>query len=201
VGPSVHQRDTLNTPSPLLVVDTLVAGYTRPIVGPVSFSVGPGDIVGLAGANGSGKTTLLNAIIGTARIFSGRIDWDRAVGVAVLRQFPVRLSEMPLVGSEFLEMMGASASAVPTHVRPLVDLRVDRLSGGQYQLLLVWACLGSPAGLVLLDEPTNNMDLEAVAALRVLLLDARARGKGMLVVSHEPGLLEQVCSRVVQVAR
>ena len=116
-----------------------MVGYGQPVVGPVSFSLGRGEIVGLAGANGTGKTTLLNAIIGTARVFGGRVERDRAVGVALLRQFPVRLPEMPLLGSEFLRVAGAAAADVPSQLRPLVDQRVDRLSGGQYQLLQVWA--------------------------------------------------------------
>lgn len=178
-----------------------MAGYAQPTVGPVSFTVGRGDVVGLSGVNGSGKTTLLNAIVGTARIFSGHIVCDRAAGVSVLRQFPVRLPEMPFVGAEFLRMTGASYREVPRQLRPLIDLRVDRLSGGQYQLLLVWACLGSASSLVLLDEPTNNMDPDAVASLGHLLVESRERGKGLLVVSHEPGLLERVCTRVVEVAR
>ncbi len=176
-----------------------MAGYTQPLVGPVSLSVSRGDVVGLAGANGSGKTTVINAVIGAARIFGGEFRCDRAAGVSVLRQFPVRLSEMPLTGTEFLRMTGASAHDVPRLLRPLVDLRVDRLSGGQYQLLLVWACLGSRASLIMLDEPTNNMDPDAVEAVRHLLVEARANGKGVLLVSHEPGLLEHVCTHVVAV--
>ena len=97
---------------------------------------------------------------------------------------------MPFLGSEFLKMTGASRQGVPGPLRPLIDLRVDRLSGGQYQLLLVWACLGAASSLVLLDEPTNNMDPEAVAALSQLLVDSRERGQGVLLVSHEPGLLD-----------
>ena len=108
---------------------------------------------------------------------------------------------MPFLGSEFLEMTGASRQEVPRHLRPLIDMRVDRLSGGQYQLLLVWACLGSASSLVLLDEPTNNMDPDAVDAVGHLLIESRARGKGLLVVSHEPGLLERVCTHVVRVGR
>jgi ATPase subunit of ABC transporter with duplicated ATPase domains len=108
---------------------------------------------------------------------------------------------MPLVGRELLDVTGASALPVPSAVTPLIDLRLDRLSGGQYQLLLVWACLGSSARLVLLDEPTNNMDPETVVALGEMLLAARDRGKGVLVVSHEAGLLDRVCSRIVEVAR
>jgi ATPase subunit of ABC transporter with duplicated ATPase domains len=200
VGDGNHQRDALTVPRPLLAVDGLVAGYGQPVVGPVSFSLGRGEIVGLSGANGTGKTTLLNAVIGMARIFAGRVERDRAVGVSLLRQFPVRLPEMPLLGSEFLRIAGAEDGGVPQQLRPLVDRRMDRLSGGQYQLLQVWACLGSPAGLVLLDEPTNNMDPDAVAALGDVLIDARERGKGVLLISHDRSLLARVCTRVVEVA-
>jgi ATPase subunit of ABC transporter with duplicated ATPase domains len=201
VGPGDRRWCTLTSPSPLLVVDAVVAGYAQPTVGPVSFAVASGDIVGLAGVNGSGKTTLLNAIVGTAHIFSGQVTCDRAAGVSVLRQFPVRLPEMPFLGSEFLEVAEASREEAPRHLRPLLDRRVDRLSGGQYQLLLVWACLGSTSSLVLLDEPTNNMDPDAVDAVGQLLIASRERGKGLLVVSHEPGLLDRVCTRVVRVGR
>jgi ATPase subunit of ABC transporter with duplicated ATPase domains len=201
VGHGDRRSHALTSVRPLLTVDALVAGYTEPVVGPVSFVLARGEIVGLAGANGSGKTTLLNAIIGTARTFSGHIECDRSAGVSVLTQFPVRLPEMPLIGSELLRVAGASGRSVPVSLRPLIDTRLDRLSGGQYQLLQVWACLGSSAGLVLLDEPTNNMDPKAVASLGQLLLESRERGQGVLVISHEESLLQRVCSQVVEVGR
>jgi ABC-2 type transport system ATP-binding protein len=201
VDHSAHERHTLTTPPALLTVVGLEAGYAHPVVGPVSFSLGRGEIVGLSGANGSGKSTLFNAIIGKARVFSGHIGCDRTVGVSILGQFPVRLPEMPLLGAEYLRITGAAAREVPAPLGPLMDQRVDRLSGGQYQLLQVWACLGSPAGLVMLDEPTNNMDPQAVAALGDMLIDARERGKGVLLISHDASLLERVCTRIIEVAR
>ena len=168
------------------------------MVGPVSFSLGRGEIVALSGANGSGKSTLLNAAIGRARVFSGRVACDRAAGVSVLRQFPVRLAEMPITSAEFVRLNGAATDAVPSLLRPFLSERVDRLSGGQYQLLQVWTCLGSRAGLVLLDEPTNNMDPHAVASIGELLIEARERGKGVLVISHEAAFLARVCTRIVE---
>lgn len=182
-------------------MDALVAGYAHPVMGPVSFSVGRGEIVALTGANGSGKTTVLNAVIGSARIYGGRVEHDGAVEVAVLRQFPVRLKEMPILAGELLAAAGASARAVPLAVRPLLDKRIDRLSGGQYQLLMVWACLGSRAGLVMLDEPTNNMDVTTVAALGDLLMDAANDGQGLLVISHEAPLVSRIASREIAVGR
>ena len=201
MGPGDRRRLILTSSSPLLVVDALVAGYAHPVVGPVSFSVGRGEIVALTGANGSGKTTVLNAVIGRAHVYAGRVEHDRSAAVAVLRQFPVHLKEMPLLGAELLATTGASARAVPAAVRPLLDRRIDRLSGGQFQLLTVWACLGSPAALLMLDEPTNNMDASAVGALGDLLIEAAARGQGLLVISHETPLLARIASREIAVGR
>lgn len=202
MGAGEHGGNALTPPSPpLLAVQGLTAGYARPVVGPLSFEVHRGEIVGLAGANGSGKTTVLAAIIGTARVFGGGITCDRSAGVSVLRQFPVHLREMPITVAEMLTVTGSRTDRVPAVFRPLLGLRVDRLSGGQFQLLLAWACLGSPAALVLLDEPTNNMDPQAIAGLGALLTESRDRGKGVLVISHEAALLNRVCTRVVEVAR
>ena len=201
MGPGDQRRRILTSSSPLLTVDALVAGYARPVVGPLSFTLGRGDVVALTGANGSGKTTVLNAVIGTARVFGGRVACDRSAGVAVLRQFPVHLKEMPILGSEFLAITGAAAHTAPAAVRSLLDIRLDRLSGGQYQLLAVWACLGSPAALVMLDEPTNNMDPGAVAAVGDMLVEAGARGQGVLVISHQAPLLARIASREIAVGR
>jgi zinc transport system ATP-binding protein len=183
----------------LLDVDSLVAGYQAPVVGPVSFKLAAGEIVGLAGPNGAGKSTLLGALIGATRVFSGQARRRPGVRVAIQSQAPVRLAEMPVTGAEFLRITGAHRHATPPRLLPYLGQRLDRLSGGQYQLLNVWACLGSPAELVILDEPTNNMDPKAVRELAELLLESRETGRGVLVVSHEHELLERVSSRLVEI--
>lgn len=183
----------------LVRADSLVAGYAEPVVGPLSFHLWRGEILGLAGPNGSGKSTVLRALIGRARIFSGCIERCANIRVAVQAQQPVRLQEMPITGREFLGLMGARHEAVPRQLAHLLDLRLDRLSGGQYQLLHVWACLGSPAELVMLDEPDNNMDPRARASLIDVLHESRREGRGVLVVSHEHDLVDSVCTRLVEV--
>lgn len=185
----------------LLDVDALVAGYKDPVVGPVSFRLLPGEILGLAGPNGSGKSTVLRAIIGRARIFSGTVRRREAMRTIVQAQQPVRLAEMPLTGREFLRLTGADRQVPPPQLAPLLGERLDRLSGGQFQLLHVWACIGSAAELVLLDEPDNNMDPKARGTLIEVLNQSRTDGRGVLVVSHEHDLIEAVCSRLVEVAR
>ncbi|RPJ82263.1 MAG: ATP-binding cassette domain-containing protein [Acidobacteria bacterium] len=185
----------------LLEVESLVAGYREPVVGPLSFTLRRGEILGLAGPNGSGKSTVLRAIIGSAQVFSGSI--RRAASrmrVEVQAQRPVRLAEMPITGREYLRLTGALRQPPPAKLAELLDARLDRLSGGQFQLLHVWACLGSPADLVLLDEPDNNMDPKARGTLIEVLHDSRRDGRGVLVVSHEHDLVESVCTRVVEVA-
>ncbi len=198
MGRGDRERGILIDDTPLLALSSLVAGYTEAVVGPVSFSIAPGEILGLAGPNGSGKTTLFNAIIGIARVFSGHMDRRRGTRLSVQRQHPVRLKEMPLVGRELLGLTGAFDRPLPPVLRPLIDMRLDRLSGGQFQLMQVWACLGSPAELVLLDEPTNNMDRAALTALTDLLIAARDR-RGVLVISHDHRLLERVSTRIVEI--
>ena len=68
----------------LLRVEGLVAGYSRPVVGPLSFTVGSGEVVGLWGTNGTGKSTVLNAIGRSARVFDGIV--ERAPGLTLAYQ-------------------------------------------------------------------------------------------------------------------
>jgi ATPase subunit of ABC transporter with duplicated ATPase domains len=184
-------------PVPVLELQEVVAGYSGPVVGPVSLTLMPGEVVGLFGSNGSGKSTLLGAITGSARIFSGEI--RRVPGTRVIhhRQRPVRPPELPLTGYELLQLTGASAGKAPASLRDLLPARLDRLSGGQFQLLHIWACLGSPAALVLLDEPTNNLDPAAVDVLRDMLHNG-SHGRAVLLVSHEGDFLRSVCRRIVR---
>ncbi len=184
--------------APLLECRELVAGYAGPVIGPVSFALHPAEVVGLHGSNGAGKSTILGAITGAVRIFSGEVRRRPGLKVAHHRQRPVRPAELPLTGSELLRLTGADPAKAPPALAALLPLRLDRLSGGQFQLLHTWACLGGAAQLVLLDEPTNNLDPGAIATLTQMLRQ-RENGRAVLVVSHEADFLSAVCNRVIRV--
>jgi len=185
-------------PQPLLAARGLVTGYKEPVLGPLSFSIGPGEVVGLWGANGCGKSTLLRAIANKARIFMGDLEQKPGLTLAWQIQQPVRLDEMPLNGHDYLRYAKAGREPPPARMIPWLDQRLDTLSGGQFQLLAVWAILGGWADLVLLDEPTNNLDPEGQQTLAEILKteqDTRA----VLLTSHERSFMEQACDRVIEI--
>lgn len=183
----------------MLEAQGLIAGYSGPVVGPLSFTVRPGETLGLWGPNGSGKSTLLKALIGTATIFGGRVERARPLSIAYQNQQLQRLPTMPIRARELLRALGARTSVTPPQrLQALLGQRIDQLSGGQFQLLTVWSRLAASAELVCLDEPTNNLDPQGVVALGELLLEQRT-DRAILLVSHERAFMERVCSRIVEV--
>lgn len=182
----------------LLRATDLVAGYDKPALGPLNFELNEGEVLGLWGSNGVGKSTLLKVVSGEARIFSGKLEKSPELSLAYQVQQPVRLDEMPFTGREYLRYAGASREQPPARLDSLLDRRIDRLSGGQFQLLSVWAVLGGEADLVLLDEPTNNLDPAGEKNLAEILRNEQGR-RSALLVSHEQSFLRQACSRVVEI--
>ncbi|MBS0371315.1 MAG: ATP-binding cassette domain-containing protein [Proteobacteria bacterium] len=182
----------------LLRVSGLVAGYAAPVAGPLSFALHRGEILGLAGPNGAGKSTLLKALWGGVKVFEGQIEKVPDLQISHQAQGFDDLRGVPLTGRELLGLTGASADGLPSWLAERLDRRLDRLSGGQLQFLRLWACLTAPADLILLDEPTNNLDRAGVAYLIDWLGHAHS-GQGIVIVSHDHGLIDEVCTRVVEV--
>lgn len=187
-----------NTMPALLHADQLVAGYSAPINPPLSFEIHPGEVLGLLGPNGSGKSTIIRAITGTAKIFSGTLRKQAGLKLAHQRQRPVRLREMPIRGRELLRLCGAEREPLPDKLRPFLAQRLDQLSGGQLQFLQTWACLGNGADLILLDEPTNNLDPDGIQALADAFQHL-SEHQAVLLVSHEKHFTDRVCTKIVEV--
>lgn len=182
----------------LLRATGLVAGYDVPVAGPLDFDLRRGEILGLAGPNGAGKSTLLKALWGGVKVFGGQV--EKVTGLAISHQAQgfADLRGVPLTGRELLALTGASPAGLPPWLLDRLDWRLDRLSGGQLQFLRLWACLTAPADIVLLDEPSNNLDQAGVD----YLADWLGRGhadQGFVIVSHDLPLIDRVCTRVIQV--
>ena len=115
-----------------------------------------------------------------------------------MEQNAVRIPEITFSVREYLHFAAADPEPPPAHMRTCLERRIDSLSGGQFQLLRCWAVLASDAELVLLDEPTNNLDMQSEQALASALNRDYAE-RGVLLVSHDRRFLKRVCDRVVEV--
>jgi ATPase subunit of ABC transporter with duplicated ATPase domains len=104
---------------------------------------------------------------------------------------------VPLSGRELLALTGAAGDGLPPWLVGRLDDRLDRLSGGQRHYLTLWAVLQAPADLVLLDEPTNNLDAAGVAHLASALRWLAGSGTGIVVVSHDHEFVDAVCDQVI----
>lgn len=183
--------------APLLRAKSLVAGWQGPATAPLSFALENGQILGLTGPNGVGKTTVLSALAGRARVFSGLLEMRPGLRLALQTQEVPPVAGVPLTGGELLGLTAAAADGLPPWLAGRLDLRLDRLSGGQRHYLALWAILQAPADLVLLDEPTNNLDAAGVAHLVTALHQRAASGCGVVVVSHDHDFVAQVCDQVI----
>ncbi len=184
--------------TPLLVLDDVVAGWQQPATTAVNLTLSAREIVGLTGPNGVGKSTLLAAVAGRARVFSGTIRRAPEVSIALQTQDVPPVDGLPLTGRELLAMTGADGKGLPPWLLDRLDTRLDRLSGGQRHYLALSAVLDTPADLVLLDEPTNNLDRAGVAHLIRHLRELAESGRAILVVSHDAAFVDAVCDRVIK---
>ena len=186
--------------SALITAEDLLVGFNDPLLGPLSFALQRGDIVGLWGPNGVGKSTLLQTLIGAVDPLRGRVQRAEGLRITYQQQRATRLRLMPVSGREYLRYMHALSDDIPQPLRHLLNRRIDRLSGGQYQLLSVWVCIASGADLTILDEPTNNLDPRSLDVLTGLLRH-RAGERSVLLVSHEQTLLREACTEVLEVSQ
>ena len=194
----------------------------------VSFEVGQGEVVGLVGPNGSGKTTLLKVMSGVLRPGAGSVRIggqevtaikpnERAKLVAVVPQSPAMpLSftalELVLMGRtphlKLLQLEGRHDMEVAreamrlTGTWGLAGRNLGSLSGGERQGVLVARALAQEAPLLLLDEPTANLDLAHEAQVMGLISGLPAKHSGAILVAiHNLTLAAQYCCRLIMLSQ
>jgi ABC transport system ATP-binding/permease protein len=177
----------------------------RRVVDGFSCRVMRGDRIGFIGPNGSGKTTLLKLILGEIVPDSGRVRLGARVGPAYFDQLRTALDEEATLadtispGSDFVEIEGAKKHVIgylgdflfpPERARA----PVKSLSGGERNRLLLARLFSRPANVLVLDEPTNDLDIETLELLEALLQDYPGT---LLLVSHDRAFLDNVVTQTI----
>lgn len=177
-------------------------GAEVPVLRDVEWRIAPGERSGIVGANGAGKSTLLGLIAGTVTPDSGRVKRGKTVRLAMLDQQAGELVEIAddlvrdvlgrlkagyqvdgkeLTPAQLLERLGFGRDQLAT--------RVGELSGGQRRRLQLMLTLLAEPNVLILDEPTNDVDIDMLSATEDLLDSWPGT---LIVVSHDRYLLERI---------
>ncbi|HWR84416.1 MAG TPA: ABC-F family ATP-binding cassette domain-containing protein [Rhodoglobus sp.] len=182
--------------------DVSVSYGDRPVLRDITWRIAPGERTGILGVNGAGKSTLLGLVDGTVQPTAGRVKRGKTVRIATLSQQLDELKDVwddrvldviaglrrsyiaggkELTPGQLLERLGFTNAQLSTPVRDL--------SGGQRRRLQLLLILLDEPNVLIMDEPTNDLDTDMLAAMEDLL-DSYAGT--LLVVSHDRYLLERV---------
>lgn len=177
-----------------------VAG--RSLLRDVTWRLGPGDRFGLVGVNGAGKTTLLRLLTGELRPTAGRVKRGKTVQIAVLTQDVRELDEFAderifeLIAREKTTFLVDKTEVSTTQLveqlgftKAQLQTPIGELSGGQRRRLQFLRLLFGEPNVLILDEPTNDLDTDILTAMEHLLDSWPGT---LIVVSHDRYLLERV---------
>nr|WP_194241496.1 ABC-F family ATP-binding cassette domain-containing protein [Galbitalea soli] len=177
-------------------------GGDKTVLKNVTWLVAPGERTGILGVNGAGKSTLLGLVSGTVRPTTGRVKRGKTIKVATLTQQLAELEDIweervsDVLGRQKSSYVAGGKEMTPTQLLERVGFqsaqlstRVKELSGGQKRRLQLLLIILDEPNVLILDEPTNDLDTDMLAAIEDLL-DSYAGT--LLVVSHDRYLIERV---------
>jgi ATP-binding cassette subfamily F protein uup len=179
--------------------------YDRPIVEDFTATILRGDKVGLLGPNGAGKTTLLKLILGSIQPDSGSATMGTRIEVAYFDQMRegldlnASLEDYISPGSEWVEING-NKKHVKSYLSDFLfapertNSPVSTLSGGERNRLLLARLFARPANVLVLDEPTNDLDIDTLDLLEQLLQDYKGT---VFLVSHDRYFLDNVVTSII----
>src|SRR5580698_198935 len=207
----------------MLEVKALSKSYRGlPAIDRVSFHVRAGEIVGYVGPNGSGKSTTVKIVTGLLEPSDGQVLFEGESIRLNLEGYRAAFGYVPeeahvythLSGLEYLQLVGRLRN-MPEN---LIDLKANRLlsllgleswryspismySKGMKQRVLIAAALMHDPPLLIFDEPLSGLDVLSSRLFKDLLLELTAAGKAVLYISHVLEVVEQICTRVVVIAK
>jgi ABC-2 type transport system ATP-binding protein len=192
-----------------------------PAVEDVSFSIGPGEIVGFLGPNGAGKSTTVKIITGLLRANDGKVLFEGRDILDDMVAFRKVLGYVPeeahlytyLSGLEYLQLVGrlrglgerlietkATGLLELLHLKSWQHTPISSYSKGMRQRVLIAAALLHDPKLLIFDEPLSGLDVASGRLFKDLLEMLAAQGKAVLYISHVLETVEQVCNRVIVIA-
>jgi lipoprotein-releasing system ATP-binding protein len=176
----------------------------------LSFSLHPGRVHGLIGPSGSGKSTLLGVLAGwiepeegdVAREQVGRIGWVFQSPFGVARRTVIDHVALPLLAAG-RDHAGARAEAMPLLKRfglePRADSPFGELSGGEAQRLMLARSIAARPSLMLVDEPTAQLDAATAREVADAVRDLATEGTIIVVATHDP-VVRDACTEVIDLA-
>jgi ATP-binding cassette subfamily F protein uup len=177
----------------------------KPLITEFTTRILRGDRIGLVGPNGAGKSTLLKIILGDLQPDNGKVRRGTNLEVAYFDQLREQLDEDATLidtisqGAEYIEI-GGSRKHVMSYLgdflfRPeRARAKVSALSGGERNRLLLARLFSRPANVLVLDEPTNDLDIETLELLESLLMEYDGT---LFLVSHDRAFLDNVVTQVI----
>jgi ATP-binding cassette subfamily F protein uup len=190
----------------VIAADAVTKRYgDRAIVRGFSTRIMRGDRVGIVGPNGAGKTTLLGLLTGALMPDEGSVRLGTGLAMVALDQArasldPERSLADTLTGGGDTVRVGGAPRHVIGYLKEFLFLPeqagtpVGRLSGGEQARVMLARALAEPSNLLVLDEPTNDLDLETLDLLQEILADYSGT---VLVVSHDRDFLDRVATSVI----
>jgi ATP-binding cassette subfamily F protein uup len=191
-----------------LVIEAENVSYAfgdQPIVSDFTTTIQRGDKVGIIGPNGSGKTTLLRLLLGQLTPQSGSVEYGTNLDIAYFDQLRAQLDDSKSV----LDNVGQGSDNVTINGRTRnlnvyledflfskdrVNAPISALSGGERNRLLLARLFAQPANLLVMDEPTNDLDVDTLRALEDALLSF---GGCAVVISHDRWFLDRIATHVL----
>lgn len=170
-----------------------------------SFLLTRGDKVGIIGPNGCGKTTLVRLLLGELATSSGGVRRGTSLEIAYFDQLRCQLDEPQTVmanvadGADYVTVNGKQKH-VATYLREFLfsperfNQPVSSLSGGERNRLLLAKLFAKPVNLLVMDEPTNDLDIETLELLEAMLMDFPGT---LLLISHDRAFINQVVTSVL----
>lgn len=215
----------MTTPA-LEAIDVHFAYEARPVLNGIRLEVQPGEMVGLIGPNGAGKTTLLHVLLGLLRADAGqvrlggedigglkRVDVARRAALvpqelrtdfAFTVHEVVAMGRTPYLGrfrpesAADLEVVERALAA--TETEHVVDRLFSELSGGERQRVQIARALAQDTKILMLDEPTANLDVEHQLQILQLVRGLVSGGRCAVVALHDLSLAARFCDRLVVLA-